>query len=59
MAGAAHGVLDVREVVHLPGGTAVALSITGYAYPPFLVPPLEEITPDVQWPDAEGPSTGR
>ena len=52
------GVLDVREVVHLPGGTAVALSITGYAHPPFPMPPLEEITPDMQWPDAEVPIHG-
>jgi hypothetical protein len=47
------GVLDVREVVHLPAGTAVALSVTGYAHPPYPVPPLEEIGPDMPWPDAD------
>ncbi len=52
------GVLDVEEVVHLPAGTAVALSVTGYAVPPYPVPPLEEIGPDMPWPEVDVPVHG-
>ena len=52
------GVLDVREVVHLPTGTAVSLTITGYAHPPFPMPPLDQITPDTEWPDVDVPIHG-
>ncbi len=52
------GVLDVREVVHLPAGTTVALTVTGYLHPPFPVPPLDQIGPDTEWPDVDVPIHG-
>ncbi|MGY1781830.1 DUF3237 family protein [Geodermatophilus sp. SYSU D01036] len=52
------GVLDVREVVHLPAGTTVAVAVTGYLIPPFPIPPLDEITPDTEWPDVDVPIHG-
>ena len=52
------GVLDVREVVHLPGGTTVSLTVMGYLTPPFPMPPLDQIGPDTEWPDADTPIHG-
>ena len=52
------GVLDVREVVHLPAGTAVSLTVAGYAHPPYPLPPLEQMGPDTEWPDVDVPIHG-
>ncbi|SFT99300.1 Protein of unknown function [Geodermatophilus amargosae] len=52
------GVLDVREVVRLPAGATVSLAVTGYLHPPFPLPPLDQITPDTEWPDVDVPVHG-
>ncbi|MGY1736953.1 DUF3237 family protein [Geodermatophilus sp. SYSU D00684] len=52
------GVLDVRMVALLPAGTTVSLIVRGYLVLPFPLPPLDQITPDTEWPDVEVPMHG-
>ena len=52
------GVIDVRQVIRLDSGTTVSLVCHGYAHPPYRLPPLEEIRPDMEWPNADVPLHG-
>jgi hypothetical protein len=48
------GVLDVRNVLTTPAGTAVAGKAAGYLSSLVPMPPLEALlAPDFQWPDAD------
>jgi hypothetical protein len=53
------GVMDVRDLIRLADGGAVAVRAGGYVTPAFEMPPLDMLAaPDFEWPDMSVPLHG-